>query len=63
MDPKDLLLKHFEKGVLALAGIWLIVIGVGFVGEPAELSENERLVQALRGITIPQIVWRRCRHE
>lgn len=43
MDPKQILLAHFEKLLLAVFGAWLAAVGVFFVSEPAELKQNKKL--------------------
>ena len=44
MEPKDLLLRHFEKIVLAGFAGWLVFVLVSFVAmKPPELSSNEQL--------------------
>ena len=39
MDPMQLVLKHFEKGVLALFFAWLAMTVVGLASEPSGLQE------------------------
>lgn len=43
MDPKDLLLRHFEKIVLGLFGAFLGWIVFSMVSSPAELKENDKI--------------------
>lgn len=41
MDPKQLLLRHFEKGVLAVFGAWLLLCLVGFFSTPPRLESSD----------------------
>lgn len=51
MDPKDLLLKHFEKLIAAAFGGWLIYTVVAFAAlKPAALGQNEQLSKNLEQI-------------
>ncbi|RMG19023.1 MAG: fibronectin type III domain-containing protein [Planctomycetota bacterium] len=50
MDPKQLALAHFEKGILAIFVGWLAVVGAGFVMKPAELQKNDQLTRQMRQI-------------
>jgi hypothetical protein len=41
MDPKELLLRHFEKAIIAVCGLWLLWVAyVGVLGSPPELKMN-----------------------
>ncbi len=50
MDPKQLLLAHFEKVLLGAFGLWLAAVGVFFVSEPAELKQNKALGGKMKAI-------------
>src|SRR5581483_9356011 len=51
MDPKELLLKHFEKLIAGVFGAWLIFTVVNFIGmKPKELSQSEQLAKNLEQI-------------
>jgi hypothetical protein len=50
VDPKQLLLAHFEKILLGAFGIWLAAVGVFFVSEPAELRQNKALAGKMGAI-------------
>lgn len=51
MDPKEMLLRHFEKGIVGLFGLWFLWVGyVAAVGSPAELKENDKLQQTMEKI-------------
>src|SRR5262245_37859633 len=43
MDPKELALKHFEKGVLAGFAIWLLFSLISMAKPPAELAAKAKL--------------------
>jgi hypothetical protein len=50
MDPKALLLKHFEKLICGLFGVWLAITLVGFTSPPPELKSNEKISEELKKI-------------
>ncbi len=44
MDPKELLLRHFEKAIIGVFGLWLLWVAyVGVLGSPPELKMNTDL--------------------
>lgn len=43
MDPKQLAIEHFEKAVIGLAGVWLLIVGVGVFSKPDALKASDEL--------------------
>jgi hypothetical protein len=50
MDPKQLLLAHFEKIVLGLFAGWLVATLAFFASKPPELAKNDKMVDGMRKI-------------
>jgi len=51
MDPKEFLLRHFEKLVLGGFGAWLVFMALGpVIWRPKELDENEKLTATIDNI-------------
>ena len=44
MDPKEILLKHFEKVVLGLFGAFFGWIVFGMLSSPTELKDNDKAI-------------------
>lgn len=62
MEPKELALAHFEKGVLGAFALWLVMTAVGFVTAPAEvglkqdIDEKVKKIEAhMKGATQPEV--------
>jgi len=43
MDPKQLLLAHFDKGIVGASALWLVFVLVGFANPPKELKTRATL--------------------
>src|SRR5581483_5893010 len=50
MDPKDILLRHFEKIVLGVFAAFLLFIGYTIVSTPPELRDNDKLKNSIEKI-------------
>jgi hypothetical protein len=50
MDPKQLLLQHFEKGLLGVAAIWLLAVGAGFGSNPKDFDIKDKLQENIAKI-------------
>lgn len=50
MDPKELILRYFDKALMGLAGLWLLLSLGGFFSRPAELSQRDELVRDIEKI-------------